>query len=195
MARPGVEVAALLALGDDAEDVADDEEAADEVDVEPDDEDGGSSFNLPFLNALPSSSLSFGGWLPLVFEAFSFFSFLALGLYSVITTVKSFTVTLWYVAELRSTFFNRALLTVFLGSFLGFALSLSLETRLLAFRLANAARSVSSSSPASPPWSTIPSAAPFSLPSSDAADGDLTDIPEEDGTGAPPKAMGGGVRA
>jgi len=97
------------------------------------------------------------------------FSFLALGLNSVMTTVKSLTVTLWYVAVLRSTFFKRAalfsLLTlVFLGSFgfLGAFGSLGAVDlgsvgagRLFDLRLASAASSVvpsSSSSPApSPP--------------------------------------------
>jgi hypothetical protein len=46
---------------------------------------------------------------PLPPPADAFFSFLAFGLNSVMTTVTSLTVTLWYVAELRSTFFRRAL--------------------------------------------------------------------------------------
>ena len=42
--------------------------------------------------------------------SFFFFSFFTLGLYSVMTTVMSLTVMLWYVADDRSMFFSRALL-------------------------------------------------------------------------------------
>ena len=52
-----------------------------------------------------SLSLSFLAPFP---PSVGFFSFLGLGLNSVMTTVTSFTVTLWYVAELRSTFFSFA---------------------------------------------------------------------------------------
>jgi len=123
----------------------------------------------PLVASPPFESLSSSSSLPLeesdlltlsflsAADFFSFLSFLALGLNSVMTTVKSFTVTLWYVAELRSTFFSRALLTllVFLGSFgfLGALGSLAPADEegaglLLALRLASAAKSVSSSSPA-----------------------------------------------
>jgi hypothetical protein len=44
------------------------------------------------------------------FLSFVFFSFLTFGLNSVMTTVKSLTVTLWYVAEPRSTFLRRGIL-------------------------------------------------------------------------------------
>ena len=46
---------------------------------------------------------------PCDFDSFFSFSFFIFGLNSVITTVKSFTVTLWYVALFLSTFLNFAL--------------------------------------------------------------------------------------
>merc|ERR1719322_945628 len=61
----------------------------------------------PFL----SLSLSLSFFPPFPPPSVGFFSFLGLGLNSVMTTVTSFTVTLWYVAELRSTFFSFARLT------------------------------------------------------------------------------------
>lgn len=122
---------------------------------------------------------------PCDFDSFFSFSFLIFGLNSVITTVKSLTVTLWYVALFLSTFLNFALLMGFFDSFFFSFGGFSFDKRLFAFKLASAAKSLSSSS----------SSSPISSSSTDA--GDFT--PEEDGPGVPEEPAkrdaGGGVRA